>query len=111
MSNTEWREHALCKDEPYETFFEPGLERVAKAICSGCAVSEQCLTYAIETATWNGVYGGLNPDERRKFAKKNRMVRHGTLTGYTTDGCRCEKCKGEMTEYDREHRPRRRATA
>ena len=108
----EWQQHALCRDEDIDIFFEFWHhEDRAKSICNACVVSEQCLLYAIEHGLWDGVWGGFTPEERKIWARRNKMARHGTLTGYTTDGCRCPTCKREMTEYDREHRPRKRVSA
>ena len=112
MSEDRWEDHALCKGEDIDLFFEPwNHEDRAKTTCYSCVVQDQCLLFAVQNGIWDGIWGGMTPDERKLWARKNRLARHGTLTGYTTDGCRCENCKKEMTEYDREHRPRRRVSA
>jgi WhiB family redox-sensing transcriptional regulator len=80
---TDWRERALCGDEPPDIFFPVGttgpaadqLEK-AKAVCRRCAVTYDCLTWALETGQAAGVWGGLSEDERR--ALKRLRVR--TLT-------------------------------
>lgn len=33
--------------------------------------------------------------------------RHGSLTGYTGRGCRCDRCRQAMTDYAREYQRRR----
>lgn len=38
----------------------------------------------------------------------NRLIPHGTLTGYTTDLCRCTACRAAMTAYVRLRRAQRR---
>jgi WhiB family transcriptional regulator, redox-sensing transcriptional regulator len=108
----DWRDEAGCRGEDPDLWFsfETGDQERARSICGGCEVREHCIDYAYSTGTWDGIYGGLDPDERRKLARKFGKKRHGTLSGYTTDGCRCEVCKREMTEYDRSHRPRKRAS-
>lgn len=40
-------------------------ERQAKAICSVCPVREPCLNEALRNKEPLGVWGGLNPEERR----------------------------------------------
>jgi len=32
------------------------------------------------------------------------MIRHGTITGYTTDRCRCDDCRRAIRERQRERR-------
>jgi WhiB family redox-sensing transcriptional regulator len=56
-------------------FFAPGQperkddrsarERLAKEICSTCAVREPCLGYALRIREPHGIWGGLNEMERR----------------------------------------------
>ena len=43
-----------------------GWEGVAKGICSGCAVRNECLQYALDNDECHGIYGGMNPQERRR---------------------------------------------
>jgi len=107
----DWRELAECRDEDTDWWFSHllGDQQRAKAFCFGCQVRDHCLEYAFEKGEWDGIWGGLDPDERKKLARKLKKTRHGTLTGYTTDNCRCEHCKEEMIEYDRSHRPRQTA--
>ena len=40
-------------------------ERRAKEICGECAVSDDCLDYALEIREPHGIWGGLNESERR----------------------------------------------
>lgn len=64
-----WEEEALCKgtDDP-ELFFEGGeAERIAKAQCSDCPVTNQCLTLVLSfesKSRRHGVWGGLTERER-----------------------------------------------
>lgn len=100
----EWLKEAACRDHDPDIWFSEH-ER-AKSVCSTCPVMDDCLAHAINEGIWYGIWGGFDPDERKKLAKKRRTPRHGTLTGYTTDGCRCSRCKQEVNEYDRSKRPR-----
>jgi WhiB family redox-sensing transcriptional regulator len=70
----EWQELAACKTIPVELFF-PMVEQEdldAKGVCMGCEVREPCLEFAIEAGEKFGVWGGLNPQERRSVVSKRR---------------------------------------
>jgi len=61
-----------CRDEDPELFFPigssgPALLQAAqaKAVCAGCPVRIDCLSYAIETGQAAGVWGGASEQERR----------------------------------------------
>jgi len=76
----DWRHKAACRDEDPELFFPigntgPALVQIdeAKDVCQRCTVTEDCLTWALETGQDSGVWGGLSEDERR--ALKRRGVR------------------------------------
>ena len=72
---TEWATAAACRGAQREAFFPPNaierreerLEReaVAKRICAGCAVLDQCLELAVRNHEIHGIWGGLNEEERR----------------------------------------------
>lgn len=40
---------------------------VARVECAACPVREMCLEYAIDTGQQHGIWGGLDPAERRKL--------------------------------------------
>jgi WhiB family redox-sensing transcriptional regulator len=68
----EWSDRAACLSAEPETFFPIGtsgaaLDEVtrAKLICAGCAVLDQCRSYALRTRQPFGVWGGLDEEERR----------------------------------------------
>lgn len=50
----------------------------AKAVCAGCPVRSDCLEYALDMVAnvddQYGVWGGLDPAERRKLRSKRRRV-------------------------------------
>jgi WhiB family redox-sensing transcriptional regulator len=82
----DWRHNAVCRDEDPELFFPigntgPALLQIeeAKAVCRRCPVTEQCLQWALESVTADGVWGGLSEDERR--AMKRRAARRRARTG------------------------------
>ena len=82
-----WRTLAACRGMDVNVFFPreqvgrkrkgvlPGSEKeraaVAMAVCAGCPVRLECLEYALE---WGcvGVYGGMDLEGRRAYAKKKR---------------------------------------
>ena len=37
---------------------------IAKGMCGGCPVKNQCFEYALETQQKHGIWGGTSPDER-----------------------------------------------
>jgi WhiB family redox-sensing transcriptional regulator len=72
----DWRARAACAGYPNILFFpssdgpdEPTLER-AKAICSVCAVADECLEYALETNQRAGIWGGTSEQERKSLRRK-----------------------------------------
>ena len=72
---TPWREAAACMRVPYAVSFFPdpndlaGISQ-AKAVCAGCPVAAECLTWAIETHQPEGIWGGHTPKERRGIRRR-----------------------------------------
>lgn len=72
-----WRDQAACSAHDSSIFFPAGESgaaagqiRLAKQICSGCDVSDECLDYAIDTNQVAGIWGGLTEDERRPLRRR-----------------------------------------
>jgi WhiB family redox-sensing transcriptional regulator len=75
----DWRALAACKGVDPELFFSSEdlpdkrdrveRESVAKSICAACPVRAECLAYAIAAGERYGIWGGLNPQERRAVAR------------------------------------------
>ncbi|MBN3933234.1 WhiB family transcriptional regulator [Streptomyces verrucosisporus] len=75
-----WQEEAACaaavevvKDP--DLFFPGKREseqriRIAKGICSSCAVGEKCLEAALECGDTTGIRGGLTEEERRAIRRR-----------------------------------------
>lgn len=71
----QWQSRAACRGPQARVFFPPpqferkdekiDRERRAKAICSACTVTEDCLDYALRIREQHGVWGGLSESERR----------------------------------------------
>ncbi|MDX1469395.1 MAG: WhiB family transcriptional regulator [Acidimicrobiia bacterium] len=71
----DWKDEAACAGYPNSLFFpskEASARQVekAKAICSVCPVSEECIEYAMETNQRSGIWGGTTEDERRSLRRK-----------------------------------------
>jgi WhiB family transcriptional regulator, redox-sensing transcriptional regulator len=74
-----WAEMAACRGSEGSVFFAPdsserkdervARELVAKRICAGCCVREECLESALARHESHGVWGGLNELERRSFVR------------------------------------------
>lgn len=61
-----WQERKACTAEDFDLFLsdEPAVQEIAKQICVGCPVREQCLQFALDTKAGFGVFGGKTADER-----------------------------------------------
>ena len=63
-----------CRGVDPELFFPvgssgPALHQIAqaKAVCAGCLVRDDCLSYAVTTGQSAGIWGGTSEEERRKI--------------------------------------------
>lgn len=62
-----WRELAACRGMDTNIFFPTRGEdsTVAKALCAGCPVREECWQGSIEAHSKHGIWGGLSSKQRR----------------------------------------------
>lgn len=72
----QWRSHAACRDVDTAVFF-PEIETesevaAAKAVCAACPVREACLEFALVTRQDDGVWGGLDENERRRVRRRRQ---------------------------------------
>jgi WhiB family transcriptional regulator, redox-sensing transcriptional regulator len=85
-----WADRAACKDMPLVLFFGEDGERrkvrefreeVAKQVCAGCPVKEDCLDFAMDRDRPEkyGVYGGLNEDERASERRRRQRRKNHDL--------------------------------
>lgn len=88
----EWRNRAVCRDEDPELFFPVGSDgpalaqtERAKAVCAGCPVQQECLSFALVAIT-DGVAGGLSAGERRALRDQRRRARAGSPTTTVAGG-------------------------
>lgn len=67
-----WAGQALCAGADPELFFPSGDDPAVEArrICAACAVSSQCLAYAVTAEEPFGVWGGLDPRERQRLRRQ-----------------------------------------
>ena len=107
----DWRESALCKGRPARFWFPvvPDGLRVnagdpyayGRSICAGCPSKDACLAYALEAGEKTGLWGGLDPAERKalgrgKPKRSRKDPAHGTPAGYRQHRRRgedaCDEC-------------------
>ncbi len=70
----EWRLDAACRDLDTAIFFPDTNDQVAvaKAVCVSCPVREACLEFAVVTRQDDGVWGGLDENERRRVRRRRQ---------------------------------------
>jgi len=82
-----WRDYAACQGMDTDIFFAseniggprrgrglPGEKEraeLAKKICTGCTVQEDCLEYALEYSLEHGIWAGYTPKERGKLSRRD----------------------------------------
>lgn len=78
---SDFRYRAACRDADPELFFPvgesgPALRQIAtaKAVCSRCPVTEDCLAWALQAGHEQGVWGGQDAAERRDLRRRARIV-------------------------------------
>ncbi|HEY5110773.1 MAG TPA: WhiB family transcriptional regulator [Acidimicrobiales bacterium] len=79
LTSLEWSSGAACRGSEGSLFYsadtaerkEDRLEReqMAKRICSGCSVRDECLHSALDRHESYGIWGGLNEFERRSLTR------------------------------------------
>jgi WhiB family redox-sensing transcriptional regulator len=94
----DWMDRAACRDVDPELFFPVGTgvlaERQtsrAKAVCRRCPVRSECLRWAQHHSQDDGVWGGLDPDERRMVRREEvdqpRRLTAGDRVGHDRADC------------------------
>lgn len=77
-----WQRHAACRGLEAEIFYPPDSDGAgddeaafeAKAVCAACAVSGECLEYAITVREKEGVWGGQTAAERVRIIRRRRRA-------------------------------------
>jgi hypothetical protein len=59
VERPEWMDRAACRGRGTDAFFPSrrGRTRAAKAMCAGCEVRAECLAYALDDLSTDGVWG------------------------------------------------------
>ncbi|MEU2357687.1 WhiB family transcriptional regulator [Streptomyces misionensis] len=71
----DWSERAVCRTtDPDELFVEGTAQNRAKAVCTGCPVRLECLSYALDNGIEHGIWGGMTERERRSLLRRRPMV-------------------------------------
>ena len=70
----EWRSLAACRDVDTAVFFPEAETELAaaNAICATCPVRDACLDFALITRQDDGVWGGLDENERRRVRRRRQ---------------------------------------
>ena len=85
LADQAWQVRAACRGPQSIVFFPPPhferkdekLEREqrAKAICTGCGVKGDCLSYSLQIREQHGIWGGLNENERKAMLAEREAVK------------------------------------
>jgi len=70
----QWRIDAACRDLDTAIFFPDTEEQVvaAKAVCATCPVRDACLDFALITRQDDGVWGGMDENERKRARRRRQ---------------------------------------
>jgi len=79
----DWRKHAACRGEDPDRWFPlsyvgPSVSDVlaAKTVCrEQCPVRAECLRMAMLAGCQDGIFGGLDPEERKALKRKRDRAR------------------------------------
>ncbi len=77
MERPEWMADGACRGLDPDIFYpERGDDAAeAKKVCRRCTVSEECLTYALETVEPHGIWGGTSAKERERMRRGRGRAR------------------------------------
>lgn len=71
-----WRAEAACAGSDLDLFFPPedDFDKIAEAkdVCATCPVVDDCLQFALSTNQTDGVWGGMDANERRRLRRRLR---------------------------------------
>lgn len=81
----EWQRQARCRLQYSAYFFPPGdgesredraaREASARSVCHTCPVQRACLDLALELEEPQGIWGGMNGQERRRLRRRRALGR------------------------------------
>ena len=83
MRSVSWAAEAACKGSKGALFYaeNENEERKAKAICGLCSVRVECLEFALASREPDGIWGGLNPRQRRRLVRERQSASVSILVG------------------------------
>lgn len=76
-SAMDWMPMANCRNMDTDLFFPKlggNMDGFVREVCLECPVIEECTWYANETKADHGMFGGMTPDERMRWRKKNKVA-------------------------------------
>lgn len=82
LPEPEFFQRAACRGEDPELFFPVGdphspvnVDQIARAeaVCHGCPVQADCLSWALETGQRDGIWGGMTEHDRRGIRRQDRQ--------------------------------------
>lgn len=84
MQLPDWMADARCALSGLdpETWFperQSAVKAFAKRICQTCPVRQECLDFADQEGYDDGIWGGLDRDERKKLKNSKRPKTHDTV--------------------------------
>lgn len=65
----DWQEQGACRGQHPNLFFGASTE-IARTICRTCPVQTDCLEYALRIPIRDGMWGGMDENERRKLRNR-----------------------------------------
>lgn len=68
----DWRKMAACQGMDPELWFPLGDGADARAVCAHCPVADACLAWGLAIGATDGIFGGLDGDDRRALRMAER---------------------------------------
>jgi WhiB family redox-sensing transcriptional regulator len=72
-----WQPRGACRNVEPDLFFplsaaQASADRIAaaKAVCAGCPVRRECLSFALSTRQEHGIWGGRTEQERARLRRR-----------------------------------------
>lgn len=77
LKSKDWAEHANCRGMDTNLFFPDlggNINPFAREVCFTCDVQDECLWYANQTRSTDGMFGGLSPSQREEWRSRNDVT-------------------------------------
>jgi WhiB family redox-sensing transcriptional regulator len=82
----DWVERARCRGTDAPHFFPvsalESASEIARAICAGCPVRDDCAAYALDNPGLVGVWGGMDEHQRELARRRRRAAARRTPLGW-----------------------------